>query len=222
MAVSTHPGEHGPTRPAPSAGSSAPTESSPAAPHGEPREAELALPRYSTRGAAPGPRGCWALNRDGDPCGAAVRKDGDYCNAHSGIGVTSDPARYAALGRVASVEARRRRATLRATLGITRPNTPRGVLKALAFHHSEAIAAAALDGAISSEIPAQSRAAHALRLINEVDPPLQIEASVALPDNPEGVEALSYRDLLSIAEQHGYRGSEPSEMALPDITVTGP
>ena len=54
-----------------------------AVPRPEEREA-VKLPMYSTRGTTPGLRGCWALNKAGEPCGAARRADTDYCNVHSG------------------------------------------------------------------------------------------------------------------------------------------
>jgi hypothetical protein len=170
---------------------------------------ELQLPRYSTRGTAPGLRGCWATNRQGEPCGAARRADSDYCNAHSGHGVTSDPKKWSAIGIARNSELRRRRATLRATLGISRSNTPRGVLKAMAYAEAEQLALAALDGAISSEIPAQSRASHALKLIDAVDPLTQVSTQISLPANPEGVESLSLSQLLSIAEQQQITIDQP-------------
>jgi hypothetical protein len=159
---------------------------------------ELQLPRYSTRGTAPGLRGCWATNRQGEPCGAARRADSDYCNAHSGYGVAENPGRYAALGGATL----RRRAAIRATLGITRSSTPRGVLKAAVHAESERLALAALDGALNSELSPAVRASHALKLIDAVDPLTQVSTLVELPDNAEGVESLSLSQLLCIAEQH--------------------
>lgn len=170
---------------------------------------ELALPRFSTRGTAPGHRGCWATNKLGEPCGAARRADSDYCNAHSGHGVTSDITKWSAVGAAKSAENRRRRGQLRATLGLTKPNSPRGLLKAMVWADSERLAMAALDGATSSEVPVQSRASHALRLIDAVDPLTQVSTTISMPDNPEGVESLSLSQLLCIAEQNDIDTTSP-------------
>jgi len=71
---------------------------------------ELPQPRYATRADSPGARGCWALKRDGEHCGAARRADSDFCNAHepSAGGVASSPAEWSLRGRAASVASRRR------------------------------------------------------------------------------------------------------------------
>jgi hypothetical protein len=172
-----------------------------AVPHVEKRE--LSLPTHSTRGTAPGLRGCWATNKRGDPCGAARRADGDYCNAHSGHGVAEDPARWAVVGAAKNNEIRRRRATLRLALGHTRLNTPRGLLKAAVYAQAEAVAEAALSPILDSTPPSVAKANLAMALIREVEPTVQATVSVALPDDPEGVDGLSLSALLSLAQEHG-------------------
>jgi len=79
---------------------------------------EPKAPAHGVRAESPGPRGCWALNKRGEPCGAARRADGDYCNAHSGIGIADGNPEWAVKGRAASAESRARRAALRLELGI--------------------------------------------------------------------------------------------------------
>lgn len=186
-----------------------------AAPLAETQEAvPLELPAHSTRGAAPGPRGCWALNRRGEPCGAARRAAGDYCLAHSGGGVAANPAEWSKVGAARSAEVRRRRATLRLALGPTRLQTPKGLLRAAVFADAERVAAAALDGAVAPEVPVQSRAAHALKLIELVEPTVRAEVSMALPSTPEGVAELSLSQLLSIAEENGIALPSPAPMLL--------
>lgn len=76
------------------------------------------------------------------------------------------------------------------------------MLKALVWTERERLAMAALDGAIDTSIPAQSRASHALKLLDAVDPLTQVSTQVELPTSPEGLESLSLSQLLSIAEQH--------------------
>lgn len=161
------------------------------------------LPTHSTRGTTPGLRGCWALNRQGDPCGAARRADGDYCNCHSGYGVAADPARWAVVGAARNNELRRRRATLRLALGPTRLKTPRGVLRAAVFAQSAAVAEAALSPILDGTPPSVAKANLAMALIREVEPTVQVTVSQPLPDDPEGVDGLSLTALLSLAQEHG-------------------
>jgi hypothetical protein len=184
-----------------------------AAPLAESQE-EPKAPAHSTRGAAPGLRGCWALNKHGDPCGAARRADGDYCNAHSGLGVAKDPAGWSAVGAAKSAEVRRRRATLRLAIGPTRLSTPRGVLRQAVFVEAERVAAAALDGAIDPAVPLAARAKHALKLIETVEPTAQVSVSTSLPSTPEGVAELSLSQLLELAQEHGIDPSPPPASML--------
>jgi hypothetical protein len=75
------------------------------------------------------------------------------------------------------------------------------LLKAMVFAESEKIAAAALDGATSLEVSVSQRASHALKLIELLEPSVQIGVSMTMPDNAEGVESLTLSQLLSLAEQ---------------------
>jgi hypothetical protein len=158
-------------------------------------------PRYGVRGPTQGPRGCWAVNKRGDPCSAAKRNDGDYCNAHSGVGIAEDPARYQHLARAASAENRRRRAVLRATLGISSSDSPRGLLKAAVFVERERVVAAALAGATDPTVPLAQRSRHALALLDATDPLATASVELPLPDTPEGVAGLGLRELEALAEQ---------------------
>lgn len=174
----------------------------PAAPLADSQEV-ASLPVWSTRGAAPGPRGCWALNKRGEPCGSARRAEGDYCNAHSGFGVAEDPVKWAAAGSAKAVENRRRRAMLRMELGITRSNTPRGVLKAMAYVERERIAGRVVSAILDPAVPSAQAARLGLELVNTVDPPVQATLSTPLPTDPEGVASLSLSELLTVGEQLG-------------------
>ena len=143
------------------------------------------------------------MNKAGEPCGAARRADGDYCNAHSGHGVAEDPAKWAVVGAARNNEIRRRRATLRLALGPTRLKTPRGMLKASVYAQSEAVVMAALSPIDDPSATSSQRHQAAMALIREVEPTARLEVSAALPDNPEGVEGLSLTALLQLAEAHG-------------------
>ena len=152
----------------------------PAVPDAEEREG-VSLPTHSTRGTAPGLRGCWAVNKQGDPCGAARRADSDYCNAHSGYGVASDPAKFGVIGAARSGEIRRRRATLRLALGPTRLKTPRGMLKASLYAQSEAVVEAAMSPITDQSASSMQRHTAALALLREVEPTAHLEVSAPLP-----------------------------------------
>jgi hypothetical protein len=105
------------------------------------------------------------------------------------------PARFQPLATKARSENVRVRAEMRLMLGSTRPNSPRGVLKAKAFAQRERLAEAALDGALKD-------GRLALRVIEAVDPPVEASVSVAVPDNEEAIRRLSWSELLALAEAH--------------------
>ena len=150
-------------------------------------------PVFGTRAREPGPRGCWALKRDGTPCGAARRHDGDFCGAHSGIGVAADPGRYAPIGRRAAAESRARRAELRHSLGITRPNSIRGTLQAQAWVERERIARAALAPIHGADPVAAHRAA--LAVLDAVEPHERVELVTELPADPAAIGRMGLAEL---------------------------
>lgn len=163
--------------------------------------AEPQQPFHGSRGSEPGHRGCWALNTRGDPCGAARRGDSDFCNAHSGVGVAANPKGFAAKGLEAANRNRRRRADLRIALGVTRPNSPRGLLKLAVNREAERLAWRAVDAALDPSVPSEKAIPAVLSLIEAVDPQAQIELSTALPEG--GVKAMSLDELVSFAEANG-------------------
>ena len=188
-----------------------------AVPHAEDVQA-VKQPMHSVRGTTPGHRGCWALNKHGDPCGAARRADSDYCNAHTGHGVAEDPAKWGVVGAAKSADHRRRRATLRLALGETRLSTPRGVLRAAVFADAAAVAEAAMSPILDDSASSTQRHNAALALIREVEPTAQVTVSTPLPSDPEGVKGLPLSALLSIAQEHGITPSQPLPQAIPALT----
>lgn len=161
-------------------------------------------PVHGRRGPEPGPRGCWALKSTGEACRAAARRGEDFCNAHSGTTpVAADPAKWAPIGRAAAAQARTRRATLRAALGISRHDSARGLLRGLVYVERERIAAAAIAGATDPDVSAAQRARHALALIEAAEPRESVSVEVELPSTSEGVDALSLSDLLRLAQAQG-------------------
>ena len=164
---------------------------------------EPKAPAWSTRGDAPGPNGCWALNKAGAPCSSFGRRDGDYCNAHSGLGVAADPKGHSQIGVARSVQNRRRRADLRLAIGIPRLNTPRGVLAAEAFLNAERIAGRVVGAVLDPAVPAAQAAKLGLELVNAVDPQVTATISASMPTDPEGVSKLSISQLLTLGESMG-------------------
>jgi len=172
------------------------------APHSEPPVVldEPKAPAWTVRGSAPGPRGCWAINKAGLPCSAPVRSDGDYCNSHSGIGVASDPKGHSAKGREASIASRRRRADLRLVIGSTRLDTPRGALRAAVLLEAERLAGRAVGAALDPQQPPKDVVNNVLALVQAVDPQTTVSASIEGSFDPS---TASLSQLLSFAESHG-------------------
>jgi hypothetical protein len=92
---------------------------------------------------------------------------------------------------------------LRAALGITRSDSPRGLLKASVFVERERVAAAALAPISDPSLSSVQRSKAALALIDAVDPPSRVEVEVPLPTTPDGVMALSLEELEHVAERLG-------------------
>ena len=174
----------------------------------------LPQPFRSTRADSPGPRGCWALAKHGGPCHAAAIRGREFCAAHSGVGISADPARYAPIGQRAHREQLAVRATMRAMYGGTRPNSPRAVLKAHVHREAERLVGRALTAALNPDVDDAKAAGLAMRLIETADPPAQATLELGATLTPEGVDRLSYSELLAVARQYG--------IPLPDLSETPP
>lgn len=185
-------------------------EPTPADAGDEPLEATLTAPVdappqpvHSVRSETQGARGCWAIStRTGQPCGAAARRGEDYCNAHSGVGVASDPRAHMPLAHEARRENLRVRAEMRLALGSTRPNSPRAILRARANADAERLADAAVRDGLKN-------GALALKVIREVDPAPEVTVRAELPTSVEELEGLSLSQLMALAERHGINPSRP-------------
>lgn len=161
---------------------------------------EPKAPAWTTRNSAPGPRGCWALNKQGLACGSPVRADGDYCNAHSGIGVGSDPAKYSRMGQQASIDSRRRRADLRLVIGSSRLDTPRAALRAAVLVSAERLGGRAVAAALDPNLAPKDAVSSVIALVDAVDPRTTMVTSVQGSIDPS---TASLSQLLSFAEAHG-------------------
>jgi hypothetical protein len=172
-------------------------------------------PFHGTRGAAPGPRGCWAIASHGSPCAAARRADSDFCNAHSGIGVAANPKGFAAKGLEQSRINRRRRADLRLALGITRKDSPRSALKAAVGLSKERLAWRAVDAALDPSMPSEKAVPAVLSLINEVDPQAELTLSTA---DSSAIHSLSLDEALALARAEGL----PTDGSIEPCVDIGP
>jgi hypothetical protein len=165
----------------------------PDAPEGRQDEAELepAPPLHSSRGKAPGPRGCWAINARGEPCGSFKRRDSDYCNGHAGVGVASDPTRYSPIAHDARRRQLQARAELRMLFGDRGRIGPRTVLREEVARNAKRIAGTAVNAALDPSADPIRAGKLALELIREADPLVQAEISVSgnLPQSDEEIEA---------------------------------
>jgi hypothetical protein len=145
--------------------------------------------------------------RTGQPCGAAAIRGRDYCVCHSGLGVASDPAKYAPLAAAKKRENAQVRASMRLLLGNTRVMSPRNVLRARATVEAERLADRAVNGALSDKVDDATGAKLAMALIDQVDPPVEASVEVKFPQSAEDVDKLSYRELLALADELGIRPS---------------
>jgi hypothetical protein len=175
-------------------------------------------PFHSTRSPVQGARGCWALAKSGEPCGAAKRHDGDYCNSHSGIGIVSDPSGYSVKANAKRRENLAAAARVRATLGITRHGSIRNVLRVQAAAQAQALASRVINAALDERVPAKDAAVIALRLVDAVDPPVEIAVQGELPLSLEAIDALPLREARALVEHLGLdldRAVSPSSRSLP-------
>lgn len=139
------------------------------------------------------------MKKDGQPCRAARLHSTDFCSAHSGLGIASDPKAYMSKGHAASAASRRAKAELRLALGITRPGSPRSALKVLASQNAMRLAGRAVGAALDPEVRPEVAAKLALEIIEKADPQGQDTLTVSGSFDPS---TASLSQLLSFAEAH--------------------
>jgi hypothetical protein len=171
-----------------------------------------AQPRWGTRADSAGPRGCWALTKAGRHCAAGAVSGGEFCSAHSGLGIAASPAEHSKVGRVRSAESRRARADLRLVLGTTRLDTPRAALRAQAILNAERLAASTIAAALDPDLAPERRARLALDIIEAADPKVSAVATVT---GELDVGSASLGQLLALAEQQGLDLSRPTPTPPP-------
>jgi hypothetical protein len=157
-------------------------------------------PVYGTLGTAPGPRGCWAVKKDGTPCGAAAWHGEPYCTAHLGRGVASDPA----AANIRAAESRKRtlehRARMRVALGDTRATSARGMLKLATAQRASEVAARVLDAVLDENVDAVKAGKLGLEVIREVEPVKTLEVEVGLPTDVAALDRMTTSELYALAE----------------------
>jgi hypothetical protein len=82
------------------------------------------------------------------------------------------------------------------------------VLKAAVHREAERIAWRAVDACLDPELPSEKALRGALDLIEAADPQPKAELRMSADLTPEGVQSMSYSELLSFAQAHGI-DSEP-------------
>ena len=179
---------------------------------------ELAQPKWGTRAEKPGKRGCWALTKAGRHCGSARRADGDFCNAHSGIGVAADPALHSPKGSAVAAERRRARADLRMIIGNTRMDTPRSALRALAIVNAERLAGTTIAAALDPSVPPERRARLALDIVEAVDPKVSTSLSVT---SELDMEQASLSQLMALAAERGVSLERPADPSPHGVVEPG-
>jgi hypothetical protein len=158
------------------------------------------------------------VKKDGQPCRAAVTRATDFCSAHSGLGITADPAAFAPAGIRASAESRRRRAELRLVIGRTRPGSPRAALKALANVNAERLAGRAVSAALDPLVRPDTAAKLALEIIEATDPKDQNTLTVSGSFDPS---TASLSELMSFAHSHGISLSSESNGSVEPFESEG-
>ena len=174
-------------------------------------------PAYGTRNSEPGPRGCWALNTRGEPCGSFKRRDSDFCTAHTGLGIGTDPKRWSGEAHAARREQLATRATLRLAMGDRGRLGPRALLRAEVDRKAERLAVTSVKAALDPETDPVKAAHLALKLIETADPPAQSTLEISGPLSAEAMEGMSLAQLLAVAESQGIDLSRPEPMQLPTI-----
>ena len=153
----------------------------------------LPQPKHSVRADRPGVRGCWAISkRTNEPCGSPAAHGGEFCAAHSGLGIAADPQRYVPLAHQARKRNLEIRATMRHLIGDIGRTSPRQVLRAAVIAQAEPLVGRAVNAALSSEVPDDRAGKLALELIREVDPAVKAEVSLSasMPQSEEQVDAM--------------------------------
>lgn len=174
-------------------------------------------PVIGRRGTEPGRRGCWAVNRRGEACGASARHGEDYCNAHGGHTlVIRDP--LAANARATEVRRREaeHRARVRIALAGSRATSTRGQLKLAAAEHAGRIAGRVVDAILDPSVDPATAAKLGMRLVEVVDPPLVASVEFGMPADPGALDKLSLAELLRLADVH-----EVEVPALSEASETG-
>jgi hypothetical protein len=145
---------------------------------------------------------CRLIAPDGTRCRAHRAKATGLCPGHSGLGIASQPHNASQQAHAA----RRRNASLRATLGITARTAaqPLALSRMRAQERAEAAAHALVDGPLDDpELGTIARQQAVLRMLELLYPQATVQASVELPADPEGVASMGWQELQALAAQLG-------------------
>ena len=175
----------------------------------EAAQEEPKAPAHGTRGTARGLRGCWAVNKRGEPCAAPSLKERDYCSAHLGLGISRDPAAYSKLGGEAASRKAAQRAELRLVLGVDRRSSPRRILQAQTALRAAEISGRIVDAVVDPKVRPEVAARLGLDLIDAVDPATTLTLTASMPSDLDGLNGLSLSQLQALAETNGLSEALP-------------
>jgi hypothetical protein len=97
---------------------------------------------------------------------------------------------------------------MRLLLGQHRSTGPRAALSAAAIVHSERLAGRAIGAALDPESDPLKAGSLALSIIREAEPRSSATLEVTGEIDPDAIEKLSFRELMSLAASHGITPAE--------------
>lgn len=160
------------------------------------------LPDGSTLYDGPPDGQCRVIKSTGERCrGSRVKRFG-LCGGHAGItAIVRSPREMSSKGN----EERRRRASVRATLGISarRAASPVQAARLAAQRRSEDFARAIVDGPLDDpDLSAERRQRAALAAVEVLFPEVRATVEVELPEHPDEVAGMGWAQLQQLAARY--------------------
>ena len=144
---------------------------------------------------------CRLIKLDGTRCGATRMKAYGLCLAHAGqSAVVRSPQEMSTRGN----EERARRATARATLGIStrRAAQPLQAARVRAQMRADAVAAALVDDVLDGDLKPEVRHRAMVETTKLLYPQVTAQLEVDVPEDEDGVRSLTWEQLQQLAAAH--------------------
>lgn len=141
---------------------------------------------------------CRVVRPNGARCRARRMRETGLCSGHAGLGIAANPGAYSEAGHAAKA----RRATMRATLGITARTAaqPLHIARMRAQQRAEDYARAVVDAPLDDDtIGTIARQQAALRALELLYPQATLSASVELPQDADEVSGMGWQDMQALA-----------------------